>query len=57
MVNTPQQAMIYLQIGSYTTLNKFISMGLKVAKIGNVKRFSKKALDDFMNEHSKETQE
>ena len=49
--------MIYLQIGSYTTLNKFISMGLKVAKIGNVKRFSKKALDDFMNEHSKETQE
>lgn len=49
---TYRQAMDYLQIKSYTTLYKFISKGLKVTEIGNVKRISKKNLDEFMNKHS-----
>lgn len=49
--------MDYLQIGSYMTLHKFIDEGLKVTDIGNVKRISKKNLDDFMNEHSNNPQE
>ena len=49
---TYHQAMDYLQIKSYTTLYKFISKGLKVTEIGNVKRISKKNLNDFMKENS-----
>lgn len=49
---TYRQAMDYLQIKSYTTLYKFISKGLRVTEIGNVKRISKTSLDDFMQENS-----
>lgn len=49
---TYRQAMEYLQIKSYTTLYKLISKGLKVTEIGNVKRISKKSLDEFMDKHS-----
>lgn len=49
---TYRQAMDYLQIKSYTTLYKFISKGLKVTEIGNVKRIYKKNLDDFMQKNS-----
>lgn len=49
---TYRQAMNYLQIKSYTTLYKFISKGLKVTEIGNVKRISKENLDAFMDKYS-----
>ena len=49
---TYRQAMDYLQIKSYTTLYKFIAKGLKVTEIGNVKRISKKSLDEFMDKYS-----
>lgn len=49
---TYRQAMDYLQIKSYTTLYKFIAKGLKVTEIGNVKRISKKSLNEFMEKYS-----
>lgn len=49
---TYRQAMDYLQIKSYTTLYKFISKGLKVTEIGNVKRIAKENLDAFMEKYS-----
>lgn len=49
---TYRQAMDYLQIKSYTTLYKFISKGLKVTEIGNVKRIAKENLDAFMDKYS-----
>lgn len=42
------QSMKYMGIHSYTTLNKMISNGLPIIKIGGVKRIDKEQLDKYL---------
>ena len=49
---TYKQAMLYLNIGSYNTLYKFIKLGLKVSIIGGVKRIDQQEADKFMKQKS-----
>ena len=45
---TYKEAMNYMNIHSYITLNKMIDDGLPALKIGNVKRISKDELDKYL---------
>ena len=47
-----KEAMQYLGIKSHKTLNYYIKQGLPVTIIGNSKRISKTAIDDFMQAHT-----
>lgn len=47
-----KEAMQYLGIKSHNTLNYYIKQGLPVTIIGNSKRISKTAIDDFMQAHT-----
>ena len=48
-----KEAMKYLGIKSPITLRNYINQGLPVIKIGNSKKISKTAIDEFMKEHQK----
>lgn len=48
-----KDAMKYLGIKSPTTLRSYIRQGLPIIKIGNSKKISKSAIDEFMKEHQK----
>lgn len=43
--------MEYMGIKSKTTFIKYIKQGLPVIKVGNSKRISKTAIDEFMKAH------
>ena len=47
-----KEAMKYLDIKSHNTLRYYIKQGLPVIIIGNSKRISKTAIDDFMQAHT-----
>lgn len=47
-----KEAMQYLGIKSHNTLNYYIKKGLPVTIIGNSKRISKTAIDEFMQAHT-----
>ncbi len=47
-----KEAMKYLGVKSRKTLNYYIKQGLPVTIIGNSKRISKSAIDDFMQAHT-----
>lgn len=47
-----KEAMNYLGISNYRTINDLIGHGLPVIKIGNSKRISKAAIDKFMADHT-----
>lgn len=47
-----KEAMQYLGIKSHSTLNYYIKQGLPVIKLGNSKRISKTAIDEFMQAHT-----
>lgn len=47
-----KEAMKYLDIKSHNTLHYYIKQGLPVTIIGNSKRISKTAIDDFMKDHT-----
>ena len=47
-----KEAMKYLGVKSHKTLNYYIKQGLPVTIIGNSKRISKTAIDDFMQAHT-----
>lgn len=47
-----KEAMKYLGVKSHKTLNYYIKQGLPVTIIGNSKRISKTAIDDFMKDHT-----
>ena len=47
-----KEAMKYLDIKSHNTLHYYIKQGLPVTIIGNSKRISKSAIDDFMKSHT-----
>lgn len=47
-----KEAMKYLGVKSHNTLNYYIKQGLPVTIIGNSKRISKTAIDDFMKGHT-----
>ena len=49
---TFKEAMKYLDIKSHNTLRYYIKQGLPVIKLGNSKRISKTAIDDFMQSHT-----
>lgn len=49
---TFKEAMKYLDIKSHNTLRYYIKQGLPVTIIGNSKRISKSAIDDFMQAHT-----
>lgn len=49
---TFKEAMKYLDIKSHNTLRYYIKQGLPVTIIGNSKRISKTAIDDFMQSHT-----
>lgn len=49
---TFKEAMKYLDIKSHNTLRYYIKQGLPVTIIGNSKRISKSAIDDFMQDHT-----
>lgn len=44
-------AAAYLNV-SYKTLRTFQTMGLEIVEIGRIRRVSKTALDEFMNNHT-----
>lgn len=46
-----KQAMKYMGFTSPNTLNEYIKQGLPVIKVGNSKRISKTAIDEFMKAH------
>lgn len=50
-----KEAMQYLGIKSHKTLNYYIKQGLPVTIIGNSKRISKTAIDEFMQVHTVQT--
>lgn len=47
-----KEAMKYLGVKSHKTLNYYIKQGLPVIKLGNSKRISKTAIDEFMQAHT-----
>ena len=47
-----KEAMKYLGVKSHKNLNYYIKQGLPVTIIGNSKRISKSAIDDFMQAHT-----
>ena len=47
-----KEAMKYLGVKSHNTLRYYIKQGLPVTIIGNSKRISKTAIDDFMQAHT-----
>lgn len=47
-----KEAMKYLGVKSHKTLNYYIKQGLPVTIIGNSKRISKTAIDEFMQVHT-----
>lgn len=47
-----KETMKYLGVKSHKTLNYYIKQGLPVTIIGNSKRISKTAIDDFMQAHT-----
>ena len=47
-----KEAMKYLGVKSHKTLNYYIQQGLPVIKLGNSKRISKTAIDEFMQAHT-----
>lgn len=47
-----KEAMKYLGVKSHKTLNYYIKQGLPVTIIGNSKRISKSAIDEFMQVHT-----
>ena len=49
---TFKEAMKYLDIKSHNTLRYYIKQGLPVTIIGNSRRISKTAIDDFMQSHT-----
>lgn len=49
---TFKEAMKYLDIKSHNTLRYYIKQGLPVIKLGNSKRISKNAIDEFMQAHT-----
>ena len=49
---TFKEAMKYLSVKSHNTLRYYIKLGLPVAKVGNSKRISKTAIDEFMKSHT-----
>mgnify|MGYP006324579357 CR=1 FL=1 len=49
---TFKEAMKYLDIKSHNTLRYYIKQGLPVTIIGNSKRISKTAIDEFMQVHT-----
>ena len=49
---TFKEAMKYLGVKSHNTLRYYIKQGLPVTIIGNSKRISKTAIDDFMQAHT-----
>lgn len=46
-----KEAMEYMGIKSKATFTKYIKQGLPVIKVGNSKRISKTAIDEFMKAH------
>ncbi|MCK8606987.1 MULTISPECIES: DNA-binding protein [Apilactobacillus] len=46
-----KEAMKYLDINSYITLNRMIDNGLPVIQVGNIKRIDKLALDQYMRDN------
>lgn len=46
-----KQAMAYLGLSSVQTFYKLINAGLPCFVVGTTKRYSKKSIDDFMEEH------
>lgn len=46
-----KQAMKYMGFTAPKTLNEYIKQGLPVIKVGNSKRISKTAIDEFMKAH------
>ena len=49
---TFKEAMKYLGVKSHNTLRYYIKQGLPVTIIGNSKRISKTAIDEFMQVHT-----
>lgn len=48
---TFKETMSYLGVKSPVTLRNYIKAGLPVIKIGNSKKISKTAIDEFMKSH------
>lgn len=48
---TFKQARQYLNIKSPKTLRAYIKQGMPVIKVGNSKKISKTAIDEFMKKH------
>lgn len=46
-----KEAMEYMGIKSKATFTKYIKQGLPIIKVGNSKRISKTAIDEFMKAH------
>lgn len=46
------KAMEYMGIKAPNTLKKYIANGLPTIKVGNSKRISKAAIDEFMESHT-----
>lgn len=46
-----KQALKFFNIGSYNTLYKYIKQGLKITKIGSVKRIDQEDAQAFLEAH------
>lgn len=49
---TLKQAMQFLGLKSYKSIKKLINLGLPVVEIGQSKKISKTAIDEFMKAHT-----
>lgn len=49
-----KEAMQYMGLSSYRSLNKVIEQGLPTISYGKSKRISRSAIDKFMKEHTTE---
>lgn len=47
-----KQAMQFLGLKSYKSIKKLINLGLPVVEVGQSKKISKTAIDEFMKAHT-----
>ena len=47
-----KQAMQFLGLKSYKSIKKIINLGLPVVEVGQSKKISKTAIDEFMKAHT-----
>lgn len=47
-----KQAMQFLVLKSYKSIKKLINLGLPVVEVGQSKKISKTAIDEFMKAHT-----